>query len=109
MIPGNNPVPADESMQSVFLGQMRNDGKVAVYRVCRFMLSGLIILVLYFSASDSRCEALWGVVCFCLLCMIFCQQHWLWVFVMAAVLISFGAQCHLGLYGIDVYTHLSTR
>jgi hypothetical protein len=41
--------------------------------------------------------------------MIFCQQHWLWVFVMAAVLISFGAQCHLGLYGIDVYTHLSTR
>ena len=41
MVPGNNPVPADESMQSVFLGQMRNDGKVAVYLNWRPYPNGL--------------------------------------------------------------------
>ena len=96
-------------MQEVCLRQMRTDGKLAAYRFCRFMLAGLIVLVLYVGAADGRCEALLGVVCFCLLSMVFCQQHWMWVFVFVAVLISFSARCHVGLYGIDVYTHLSTR
>ncbi len=95
-------------VESLFVRKAREAYEEALVGCARVLVFCAFTGVL-FVLGPSCCACLWGIMIACLLLMAFLGQHFLWILVAAAFVVTFWAGCQVDYGWVVVDTHHQWR